>query len=81
MLARRERSCPAFIGAVGRGDRVISQDDQKGRPARPQARPTRDVLCSEYIEDAGEMRTKLPCETRTKLGKERVLTRLGPGRV
>ena len=62
---------PAKTGVLPKGPNEISQDDQKGPPARPQAKPTPNAFPLGYIEDVGE--------TRTKLGKERVLARLGQG--
>jgi hypothetical protein len=38
---------------------VKLQDAQKGRPARPEAKPTPQVYPLGYIEDVGETRTKL----------------------
>jgi polysaccharide biosynthesis/export protein len=51
---------PAKTGVLPETPNEISQDDQKGRPARPQAKPTPEVYPLGYIEDAGETRTKLP---------------------
>jgi hypothetical protein len=50
---------PAKTGVLPETPNEISQDDQKGRPARPQAKPTPQVYPLGYIEDVGETRTKL----------------------
>jgi hypothetical protein len=58
-VAKRLKPKRLLLHPVPRRANEISQGDQKGRPARPQAKPTPQVYPLGYIEDAGETRTKL----------------------
>jgi len=63
---------------------VKPRDAQKGRPARPQTKPTPEVYPLGYIEDVGETRTKLaaffsvPIKSGIELHTKPHTARLGP---